>query len=56
MSTPPSSGPAVKERFVAAMPSAFAAGSSSAGSSRGSIAERAGWFTANSADCTATNP
>ena len=55
ISRAPSSGPTVKPRLNDAMFSALAAGSSSAGSSRATIALRAGLFAAKQAACTATH-
>ena len=55
MSTPASSGPATAPACTTVMFSAFAAGSCSAGSSRGITALRVGWFTARNPDCTANS-
>ena len=52
--SPPRTGPRVKPTFHVIMPSALAAGSSSAGTMRGMIDWRAGLPTAKKADCTAT--
>ena len=55
MSTPANIGPATAPAWTTVMFSAFAAGRCSAGSSRGRIALRVGWFTARNADCTANS-
>ena len=52
ISTPASSGPAIAPACTTVMFSALAAGSSAAGSSRGSTALRVGWLTARNAVCT----
>ena len=52
----PSSGPTTNAMFQETVCRTFAAGSSSTGTRRGMIAERAGLFTANPADCSATRP
>ncbi len=54
MARPASTGPAMKPTVNDRVVSAFAAGSSSGSSSLGTIAERAGLFTAKKADCAAT--